>query len=153
MKKRQSTRETEKMIQTAVWLPRDMHEKLKNEGGKRGLGEEIRRRLQNSLEDEQVRYPKTARLLSAIKHIEGNFDEPWYADYFAYAVFKAAIYVLLGDYQWVIPTAQEGPSKLQDKYSDTNADTLGKVFAHLAINEIKKQADKELAKQSDRQKG
>ena len=29
MRKRKSTRETKNMIQTALWLPRDMHEKLK----------------------------------------------------------------------------------------------------------------------------
>ena len=32
MKKRKSTRETTNMIQTALWLPRDMHEKLKAGG-------------------------------------------------------------------------------------------------------------------------
>jgi len=36
------------MIQTALWLPRDMHERLKKEGGERGLGEAIRRRIQAS---------------------------------------------------------------------------------------------------------
>ena len=45
MRKRKSTRETKNMIQTALWLPRDMHEQLKKAGGERGLGEEIRRRL------------------------------------------------------------------------------------------------------------
>ena len=54
MKKRKSTRETKNMIQTALWLPLDMHEKLKKAGGERGLGDEIRRRLQVSFDAEQL---------------------------------------------------------------------------------------------------
>ena len=53
MRKRKSTRETKNMIQTALWLPRDMHEKLKNEGGAQGFGDEIRRRLRITFDDEE----------------------------------------------------------------------------------------------------
>ena len=49
MKKRKSIRETKNMLQTALWLPRDMHEQLKKAGGERGFGDEIRRRLQYAL--------------------------------------------------------------------------------------------------------
>ena len=41
MQKRKSTGETKNMVQTALWLPREMHEALKKAGGERGLGEEI----------------------------------------------------------------------------------------------------------------
>src|ERR1035437_8777043 len=81
MKKRKSTNETTNMVQTALWLPRGMHEKLKKAGGERGLGDEIRRRLQNSFDAEQLpRDPITDELLDAIKQIEGNLDEPWHAN-------------------------------------------------------------------------
>jgi hypothetical protein len=138
MKKGRSIRETLKMIQTAVWLPRDMHEKLKKEGGKRGLGEEIRRRLKNSLKDEQPRDPETAKLLSAIKHIDGKFDEPWHAHDFDYDVFRAAMSVLIEHYPWGRPP-EGSTSKLRDKYSE-DAGTVGKFFALDAIDKIKKQS-------------
>ena len=50
MQKRKSIRETKNMVQTALWLPREMHEALKKAGGERGLGEEIRRKLQIAFE-------------------------------------------------------------------------------------------------------
>ena len=55
MRKQKSTRETKNMIQTALWLPRDMHERLKEAGGERGLGEEIRKRLVVSFSGERNR--------------------------------------------------------------------------------------------------
>ena len=36
----------QRMVQSAIWLPRALHEKLKEDGGERGLGAEIRRRLE-----------------------------------------------------------------------------------------------------------
>ena len=80
MKKRKSTRETKNMIQTALWLPRDMHEKLKQAGGERGLGDEIRRRLQVTFGAEQRPRDKlTDLLLDLIKQIALNLslDEAW----------------------------------------------------------------------------
>ena len=50
MKKRKSVTETKNMVQTAVWLPRNLHACLKEAGGERGLGEEIRRQLQMAFE-------------------------------------------------------------------------------------------------------
>ena len=58
------------MIQTAVWLPHDMHEKLKEAGGERGLGEEIRRRLQRALDAAETPSDQiTDEVLSQIKDI------------------------------------------------------------------------------------
>ena len=100
MPKRKSTRETKNMVQTALWLPRDMHEKLKKDGGERGLGDEIRRRLQISFDDEQQpRDQTTDVLLDLIKRIALNLslDEQWHANRFAFNVFKTAINELLSD--------------------------------------------------------
>jgi hypothetical protein len=133
MKKRKSTNETTNMIQTAVWLPRSMHEKLKKDSGERGLGDEIRRRLQNSFDAEQLpRDPTTDELLDAIKEIGGNLDEPWHADYFAYDVFKTAINKLFSNYQ---PEAQPGTvSKLQTKYGPgAKPETIGETLARVAF--------------------
>ena len=48
MKKRKSIRETKNMLQTALWLPRDMHEQLKSSESQ-DYSDEIRRRLQYAL--------------------------------------------------------------------------------------------------------
>jgi hypothetical protein len=39
------------MVQTAVWLPEQLFKKLKQAGGKRGLGREIRQRLRLSFRE------------------------------------------------------------------------------------------------------
>jgi hypothetical protein len=51
---KRSPSEAKSMVQTALWLPRDMHERLKVAGGERGLGEEIRRRLEASFSEDQA---------------------------------------------------------------------------------------------------
>jgi hypothetical protein len=131
MKKQKSTHETKNMIQTAVWLPRSMHEKLKKYSDERGLGEEIRSRLQNSFDAD----PITEELLDAIRQIEGNLDEPWHANRFAYDVFKAAINELLSNYQ---PSeAQPGTvSKLKTVYgTEEKPDTIGRILARIAFKD------------------
>ena len=99
MLKRKSTRETKNMIQTALWLPRDVHERLKKEGAERGgLGDEIRRRIQMSFDAEDVRRdPITRQLLDEIEQvvIASSIHEPWYANRFAFKMFKAAIDALI----------------------------------------------------------
>lgn len=135
MKKQKSTRETKNMIQTALWLPRGMHEKLKPASGERGLGEEIRRRLQKSFDAEQLpRDPISDELLDAIKQIEGNLDEPWHANRFAYDVFKAAINELLSNYQ---PSSEAQPgtgTKLQSMYGlEKKPESIGQILAHVAF--------------------
>ena len=44
----------DEMIQSAIWLPRSLHERLRKAGGERGLGKEIRRRLEASFEAEKA---------------------------------------------------------------------------------------------------
>ena len=61
-----------KMVQTAIWIPCDMYKKLKDAGGKRGLGAEIRKRLEESfrkrcvcaapLQDDWVHCPSCGRM-------------------------------------------------------------------------------------------
>src|SRR5450631_2151842 len=115
MKKRKSTRETKNMIQTALWLPRDMHEKLKRAGGERGLGEEIRRLLEASLDAAQAPSDEiTSELLDQIKEIAELSLSDWHADLFTFDVFKAAVNELLSSHQ---PSSEAKPgtrSKLQD---------------------------------------
>lgn len=132
MQKRRSTRETKNMIQTALWLPREMHERLKKEGGERGLGDEIRRRLQFSF-DAEPPDKTTDELLDAINQIVIALDEPWYTNRFVFDVFKAAIIELLSKYQ---PNGQAEPeaiAKLQTTFGDEKPETIGRILARLAV--------------------
>jgi len=135
MRKRKSTRETKNMIQTALWLPREMHEQLKKAGGERGLGDEIRRRLQASFDYQQLGDANTHELLEAIQQIERNLshDEPWHVNRFAFEVFKAAINELLSLYR---PDSESQPgtmSKLQTMYGpEEKPETIGRILARIA---------------------
>jgi hypothetical protein len=133
MRKRKSTRETKNMIQTALWLPRDMHELLKKAGGERGMGDEIRRRLEASFGAEQgaTTDPKTAELLDKIARLALNtpLNGPWHADGEVFEVFKAAINATLSSYQ---PSGEAtGPTgRLQDTYGqDATPETVGRILA------------------------
>jgi hypothetical protein len=135
MQKRRSIRETKNMIQTALWLPRAMHEQLKKTGGDRGLGDEIRRRLQASFDEEQVD-ATTHELLDAIEQIERNLslDEPWHTDRFTFEVFKAAINELLSHYQPSSEADAGTVSKLQTMYGpEEKPETIGRILARIAI--------------------
>jgi hypothetical protein len=91
------------MTQSAVRLPRELHERLKRAGGERGMGEEIRRRLEASFEAERVpRNPKTRELLDAICFAAeelGYFyaDSDWSEVPFAFEVLKGCIDLLLAE--------------------------------------------------------
>lgn len=134
MKKRKSTRETENMIQTALWLPRDVHERLKKEGGRRGLGEEIRRLIEQAMDAaDAVRSPDeiTDELLHQIKDIARDLshDEPLWANRDAFDAFKVALNVLLESHQ---PTGDAKPGageKLKAIYGDETPEVIGRILA------------------------
>ena len=143
MKKRKSTRETKNMIQTALWLPRDMHEQLKKDGGERGLGDEIRRRLQATFGAEQrPSDPLTDLLLNLIKQIalKLSLDGSWWANRFACDVLKAAINWLLSDLTSNIYSKSEPQpatmAKLQARYGpDEKPETIGRILATAVLVE------------------
>lgn len=132
MRKRKSTRETKNMIQTALWLPRDTHEQLKKAGGERGLGEEIRRRIQIAFSAATGdRY--TDKLLDQIKEIarELSRDEPWYANRYTFDVFKAAIDALLLSHLPSGEAKQETKANLQAVYGDEKPENIGRIIARV----------------------
>ena len=121
-----------------------MHEQLKKGGGERGLGDEIRRRLQNSFDAEQSRDSTTDELLYAIKHIVGNLDEPWHANRFAYEAFKEGINELLSDYRQSIEAKPGTDDKFRTKYGpDAKPAMIGRILAHIALKALAKRADEE----------
>jgi hypothetical protein len=92
------------MIQSAVRLPRSLHERLKKAGGKRGMGEEIRRRLEASFDAEAKtpHEPMTRELLGAITFLAGqttNYLGSWSEDAFAFKVLEGSLDMLLKRYQ------------------------------------------------------
>jgi hypothetical protein len=94
----------EVMSQSAVRLPRSLHERLKKAGGARGMGEEIRRRLEASFEaeGEAPTDPKTRELLEAISFLATRgaiFYGDWSEDAFAFQVLKGSVDMLFKRYQ------------------------------------------------------
>jgi hypothetical protein len=87
------------LVQTAVRLPQSLRDRLSKVGGARGLGEEIRGRLEASFKSNEASAdPKTQELLDAIascaKEIANDL-QPWSADPYAFAVLKETINMLL----------------------------------------------------------
>jgi hypothetical protein len=88
----------EGMVQSAVWLSQDLHQRLKQAGGERGMGEQIRQRLQASFDASAN--PKTQELLDAISvaadETEGYYGN-WAEDAFAFEVLRACVDLLLAE--------------------------------------------------------
>jgi hypothetical protein len=135
MKKRKSTRETKNMIQTALWLPRGMHERLKKSGGERGMGEEIRRVLEEAMKSADASQTPdgiTTELLDQIRDVIRDHPD-WHTDRFVFDVLKAAIKVLLSNHE---PTGEGKPetkARLQALYGQETADAIGSIIGFVAI--------------------
>jgi len=93
----------DEMVQTAVRLPQSLRDRLSKIGGERGLGEEIRSRLEASFEAAKAPAdPKTPELLDAIAYYAEEIARelrPWSKDPFAFRVLKEAISLLLADFE------------------------------------------------------
>jgi hypothetical protein len=91
------------MVQSAVRLPRGLHERLKNAGGDRGMGDEIRRRLEASFEAEKISgNPNTRELINAISFSDEELVRDfgsWSRDRFAFEVFRESVNGLLKHYE------------------------------------------------------
>jgi hypothetical protein len=89
---------SDSMVQSAVRLPRSLHERLKKVGGDRGMGEEIRRRLEASFEAEKIPPDQSTReLLDAISAFAGEttrYYGGWSKNAFSFEVLKACVNML-----------------------------------------------------------
>jgi hypothetical protein len=135
MRKRKSSRETKNMIQTAVWLPRDMHERLKKDGGERGLGNEIRRLIEASIDAAETRKDEiTSELLDQINEITHRWlREPWHTDRFAFDVFKTAVNTLLSSRAPSGEARPETKAQFQATWGDEGPETIGRMIARLVM--------------------
>lgn len=113
-------RKVEGMVQTTIWLPQQMHQRLKQLGGAGGASETIRKRLEASFEAEKAP-PKTQELLYAIAYVAnqtGVYCGNWFEDRFGYEVLKASVESLL------TAVRPEGEAVL----SPTNSELLSLIF-------------------------
>src|SRR5712671_3368256 len=77
-----TAKRADKGIQTSLRLPRTLYELLSKAAGDRGIGEEIRQRLQASFAPVR-RDPKTAELATAVAQIASeasSYYRPWHED-------------------------------------------------------------------------
>jgi len=139
MKKQRSNRETKNMIQTALWLPREMHDQLTKKAGERGLGEEIRRRLRWSFEAEEPPDRTTDMFISAINQLAIELEAPWYGNPFAFEVFQAGVTELLSQCRSSEQAESEAVAKLQASFPGEKAEILGRMFARFALRHYSNQ--------------
>jgi hypothetical protein len=133
MRKRKSTRETKNMIQTALWLPRGMHERLKKDGGERGLGDELRRRLQYAFDAAETPSDEvTDEVLNQIKDIFRDHPE-WHADRFVYDMVRAAIDVVFSSHRPSGEGKPETKARLQSLYEQETPEAIGKIIGFVAM--------------------
>lgn len=94
-----TTKTADDMVQSAIRLPRSLHQRLKKTGGERGMGEEIRRRLEASFDAEKApAEAKTRELLDAISYCaERTADDyrSWWGDAFSFEILKECVNMLL----------------------------------------------------------
>lgn len=138
-------RKSLKLKQTAVSLPPDMRARLAPPGSDLRLGEEIRRRLQASLDaDSTAIDAKTSELLALISDIARNvtsFYGPWHSDSFAFEVFTSAANTALSLQR---PSgemiAKPGPDSLAELFFDerNGPEAVGRAIAAMAINSHRK---------------
>jgi hypothetical protein len=78
-------------------------------------------------------------LISAINQLAIELEGPWYANRFAFEVFKAAIIELLSQCQSTEQAGPEAVAKLQASYPNEKAETVGRIFARVALHFYKNQ--------------
>ena len=143
------------MVQSAVRLPRSLHERLKKAGGNRGMGDEIRRRLEASFDAEKVpENPNTRELINAISFSDEELVRDfgsWSKDRFAFDVFRESINLLLTHYRpkgEPIPTPNpDGLAKIL--YAENpSAEDVGRFLVGTWIRDQPKRAFAERKKPS-----
>jgi hypothetical protein len=110
-------------IQTALRLPKVMYERLRKDGGERGLADEIRTRLQATLDAEKAD-AETRYLLLTVASLIGEVDGlygpgSWHTDSFAFQVLTAEIDDLLAHFR---------PSEVNATKPNAETIELGEFF-------------------------
>jgi hypothetical protein len=111
-------KDDDELVQSAVRLPRSLLKRLRDVGGERGMGTEIRRRVEWSFEAEAQ--PATSDFVNLVSRfaadLEGYYG-PWRTDPYAFEVFKAGVGLLLGrDKPEGDPIPHPNPDSLADEF-------------------------------------
>jgi hypothetical protein len=130
-------------VQTSLRLPRDLYDRLRDAGGDKGIGEEIRRRLEASFRDGPAapRDERFVDLLTALAHVAAGAGRMYPAkrveyqgneveDISAQIVFEAATSVLLDAFRpegrWAsLPVGPEGQMEASRRGDRLVAAALG----------------------------
>jgi hypothetical protein len=135
----------DELVQTAVRLPRKLRDRLCKVGGERGLGEEIRRRLEASFDAEKNELsPKTRELIDAVTsfawQVAMYYGDPA-SDPFAADVWKGCVDLLM-DYDRPKGEALPHPTDAADMVfsSDHSIEAISRVLVSGRINERAKRA-------------
>jgi len=145
----------ERMIQSAVRLPRSLHESLKKVGGDRGMGDEIRRRLEASFDAEKIPgNPNTREFINAISFADQELVRDfgsWSKDRFAFEVFRESVNGLLKHYE---PKGEPVPLPKPDGLAEIlyaenpSAEDVGRFLVGTWIRDQPKRAFAERKKRS-----
>ena len=137
----------DKGMQTSLRLPQDLHGRLMAAAGDKGIGEEMRQRLEASFANEpQGTDPKTAGLLGAIANVArtiGSFYAPWHEDPYALAAVRSAVETLLaalgpkGEPVFRPRPDNEGWSDLLFDPKDP-PETAGRMLAMSALSDMRR---------------
>src|ERR1019366_7056752 len=115
-------------VQTAVRLPRDVHDRLK--GSDRGVSEEIRHRLQRTFDDEKIAAP-TRQLLADIvqlaEQVELDQGVDWYLSDRAQEVFAVAVLARVKAFR----TSPPGIDIIRDPNDQRDPFTIGQTIEWL----------------------
>ena len=137
----------DKSMQTSVRLPRELHERLMAVAGNKGIGEEMRQRLEASFDPQQRRVdPKTAELLDGVANVArtiGSFYAPWHENPYALAAVRSAVETLLtalgpkGEPVFRPRPDNEGWSDLLFDPKDP-PETAGRMLAMSALSDMRR---------------
>ena len=138
-KGRVATGDDKLTIHTTFRLPRDLHERLTKVSGDRGIGEEIRRRLEKSFDAEGNEYARVlTEGISETVSLTGQFFGDWRKDAFAFQVLKAAVNLIL---ERARPTGEPTPNFKPDSLADMmfkatdTPENIGAMIGGMALHQ------------------
>jgi hypothetical protein len=142
----------DEMVQTAVRLPQSLRDRLSKAGGDRGLGEEIRARLEASFEAEKVPLDwKMREIFEAIASCAAEAARDygsWSEDAFAFEVLRGCVNMLLTQYQprgEVVPHPDPGGMAdiIFGKEYAPKPEELSRIYVGYWISKKAERGDKE----------
>lgn len=131
-------------LHTTFRLPRELHDRLTEASGDKGIGDEIRRRLEASFESEANSQARDLTMpIAEVAALVREFFGDWQKDAFAYAVLMNAIEAIL---RQIKPPAGEAKLKFNpDSIADLifthmrSPNEMGVTVAGMALHKLGKE--------------